>query len=92
MTFIWALFSIALGFSIYFFARWILKGGQKPLTIFGYLLTLAMGFFAASWCISSFEEIEIRSVGMGALFFGGATIVLFVLTRRYQQKFLKAKH
>jgi len=48
----------------------------------GMILTAFFVLFAFTWSVSSIIEGENQAAGMGLVFFGGASLIGFALTRR----------
>lgn len=66
------------------------KKNKKPVltrgAITGIVVDVILLFFTIGWCVSSIIEGENQAAGMGLLFFGGFTLVVFALTRRLVKK------
>jgi len=48
----------------------------------GIVLGVFVLLFAIAWSISSIAEGENQAAGMGLIFFGGLTLIIFAITRR----------
>ncbi len=48
----------------------------------GIIITSGLAFFTFAWSFSCFLERELQAAGMGLVFFGGAALISFGLTRR----------
>jgi hypothetical protein len=48
----------------------------------GIIITSMLAFFTFAWSFSCILESEFQAAGMGLVFFGGAALIAFGLTRR----------
>jgi len=55
----------------------------------GIVVTSGLAFFSFAWSFSCLLEREFQAAGMGLVFFGGAALIAFGLTRR---KILRDRH
>lgn len=69
----------------YLWNRSLKTGLSKGAWVLG-IITIIMGLFALSWVAASIGEGEVRAAAMGALIFGGISLVLFICFRRIADK------
>lgn len=84
MELMWFCLGVFLIACLWVLGNWNSKRANK-LTFLGWgssSLTLLAFLFTIAWSISSAIEGETQSAGMGLVFFGGATLLLFAITLR----------
>jgi len=84
MSLMWLITGAGIVLFVFLMKNWIQKKQIKLMwpSWVGIIATAFFAFFAFMWSISSIVEGENQAAGMGLIFFGGAALISFALTRR----------
>ena len=93
MSFFWFILGAALIVLIWGMKGWISKNrvNLNLISWIGIVITIILAYYTIAWSVSSIWEGEIQAAGMGLLFFGVPTLIIFGLTQKNISRNIRRK-